>query len=500
MAAATVVQNRTINFDVTASATLDFAYQDAGQLTITVADGGTNGLASANVNTTVTPDKLMIATSDANNACSGNFGSCSVFRVAGTVGNAASEFNLVISGACADDSVTPNFALDSIALTSNLVAPSGGSNASLGITSVDINSAGSVVVNQTLSDVGAYTITATAPLYFGQTIPAATSSTIGRFVPDRFSVTVDAPTDTPFFVDASCGFTYQDQEFGFGVSENPVITITALNSAGAVTRNYGGAGVANNDFWKLDASALSSRRYLNQIAAFPGSLNFSLVSSSIATLDAADYDGVSRFSIEGDLLTYSKSAAIPVATADANFDAQVTLNFTAESLTDADGVFYDADNNNLRDDAIDDFDVTNIGSTNIRWGRWFIDNAFGSELQPQIVTAQAQYFDGTNFVLNTDDNCSSTITSINPLLSNYSGDLTSGETTMTVGSMVSGLLPITLTAPGNGNDGSLIITLPEPGWMMYDYDGDGSSDDATAQVTFGIFQGKPPVIIWRQVY
>jgi hypothetical protein len=40
-------------------------------------------------------------------------------------------------------------------------------------------------------------------------------------------------------------------------------------------------------------------------------------------------------------------------------------------------VFYDPDDNNVSDDYLS----TNITGTDIRWGRWFVDNAFGSELQ-----------------------------------------------------------------------------------------------------------------------
>jgi len=498
MATAGVTQNRTINFDGTASANLSFEYRDAGQLSITVSEGADDGLSPATVIPIVTPPKLLVSTSDTNNSCSGpDYGNCSVFRVAGVPGNAASEFELDVTGACADDTVTPNFQLSSIPLSSNLVAPSGGSNGSLGVTSVDITANGSVTVNQTLSEVGAFTITATPPDYQGQPIPAATSSTIGRFTPDRFAVSVDSPVDTPYFADASCDFTYQGQEFGFGASENPVITITALNSDGAITTNYGGAGVSNNDFWKLNSGLLSTRTYSNQAALFPGSLDFSLTGSSIVTSGAADYNGISKFSIEGDILTYNKSGVVPVTTNDANFDALVTLNFTAESLTDTDGVFYDSDNSGTRDNAIDDFDITDIGSTNIRWGRWFLANAYGSELQPLVMVAEAQYFDGTNFVISTTDTCTTPVTTT---LTNYTGNLTAGDSILSQAAMVSGLIPLTLSAPGNNNDGSLLMTLTGPTWMMYDYDGDGSADNAKATASFGIFEGREPVIIKRQTF
>jgi len=488
MGAATVSQNRTINFDGTASASLSFKYQDAGQLSVTVSDGGDNGLSPATITPIITPAKLLVATSDTNNACSGpDYGGCSVFKVAGVTGNSASEFDLSVTGACADDTVTPNFQLSSIPLSSNLVAPSGGSNASLGVTSVDISSGGTVTVSQTVSEVGAFSITATPPNYLGQSIPAATSSTIGRFIPDRF----DVSDNSPLFDDATCDFTYQGQAFGFASGMSPELTVTAVNSAGATTQNYGGDEVSNNDFWKLDSSLLSGRTYTNQVTAYPGSLSSSLGSTSIA--DETDYDGVNTFTFPSDQLTYNKSGVVPVPTKDAAFDAAVKLNLAYTVLTDSDGVAYDSDNNG----SADAFASSNISGTNIRWGRWYIANAFGSELQSLAINAEAQYFDGSNFVTSSTDTCSASITTT---LSNYSGNLTTGETTLAQGTMTSGIRPFTLSAPGNGNDGSALITLTTPAWLTYDFDGDSSAENASATATFGIFEGRQPVIMQRQQY
>jgi hypothetical protein len=66
--------------------------------------------------------------------------------------------------------------------------------------------------------------------------------------------------------------------------------------------------------------------------------------------------------------------------------------------------------------------------------------------------------------------------------------------------MVSGLIPITLSAPGNTNAGSVLLTLPTPAWMLYDFDGDTVIDNASATATFGIFEGRKPVIIKRQQF
>ena len=59
MALATVAQNRTVNFDGTATANLSFNYQDAGQISIDVNDATSAGLASSSVTTVVSPAMLV---------------------------------------------------------------------------------------------------------------------------------------------------------------------------------------------------------------------------------------------------------------------------------------------------------------------------------------------------------------------------------------------------------------------------------------------------------
>jgi MSHA biogenesis protein MshQ len=481
-------QTRTVNFDANASADLDLIYDDAGQLTITVSDAADNGLSTANVNTTFTPAQLLVFTNDANSACAGpNYGVCSAFRTAGTPGSSSSEFDLVVAGACADNTVTPNFTMNAISLSANLVAPLGGTNANLGVPSVDITTNGTATINQTISEVGAFSITATPGNYFGNAIPAATSTTIGRFTPYRFVVS----DNSPMLDDATCDFTYQDQPAIFAPGLAPEITITAVNSAGATTLNYGGDGVANNDFWKLESASYGGRTYNNQATPYPGVIV--ATTGLTTTAGQTDYDGVHTISFDDDTITHAKAGAVPQPTNDAPFDSQVLLTLLATSLTDGDGIFYDPDDNG----SADDYQSSVIDGTNIRWGRWLFENGFGSELQALTMNATAQYYDGTQFITAATDNCTAATT---VSLSDYAGNLTAGETTESQTAITAGIIPISLTAPGLNNTGSVLLTLTTPAWLQYDYDGDGSLEDAQATATFGIFEGRRPVIIRRQAY
>ena len=58
-----------------------------------------------------------------------------------------------------------------------------------------------------------------------------------------------------------------------------------------------------------------------------------------------------------------------------------------------------------------------------------------------------------------------------------------------------------LAAPGDGNQGSLVITGAVPDWLRFDWNvalpGD---EDPTGQATFGIFSGASRQIYFREVY
>ncbi|MCP4090602.1 MAG: hypothetical protein GY746_12565, partial [Gammaproteobacteria bacterium] len=182
-----------------------------------------------------------------------------------------------------------------------------------------------------------------------------------------------------------------------------------------------------------------------------------------------------------------------------------TLNLTALSLTDSDGVFNDSDPASNNDGVADAYTSSAITGTNIRWGRWYIANAFGSELQALPMVAEAQYYDGANFVLNTDDTSTGGCTTFTPLaasLSTYTDNLSSGETALPspIPDISSGLVTLSLSAPGSGNDGSVLTTITTPSWLTYDFNDDSSADNASAIATFGIFEGREPVIIKRQTY
>jgi MSHA biogenesis protein MshQ len=160
--------------------------------------------------------------------------------------------------------------------------------------------------------------------------------------------------------------------------------------------------------------------------------------------------------------------------------------------------------------------VRSLDTTQVRYGRMLLSNAHGSELLPLTVPAVLQYFDGNNFVVNTDDSCTTLlITDVD--LSNdeqsneRDGTITVNGATVTASVQNSpasaGRLDIDLTPPGVGNTGFIDLvpdlstaTGADLSWLQFDFDGDGTDDDPMSRATYGIFNGRPQQIYMQEVY
>ncbi|MCF6291400.1 MAG: hypothetical protein L3J03_10455 [Desulfobacterales bacterium] len=502
-----------LRFGAGSKATLAHNYPDAGRIqlharyNIPLDNGSPSGkYMTGSSNSFVTrPAGLCVYSNDIDADCAAGDGTCSKFKKAGT------SFNLKIKGVgwetageadtdfCTGNSTTPNFRLDNIALSPNLVSPSGGNNGTVGINAFNMAAADSgehTINNQTISEVGVFTFTADPPAYLtaGDVIPASTSANIGRFYPYRYVLSVNSPLFNHGCATGS--FTYQAQPFGFGV--DPVFTIEARNAADATTSNCGGNTTAE-DFWNLAAPTLAAGNYADQVGATPtlavptpGSAVFSNIN---------DYDGFGTLTVSSTSLTYSRPAA-----ATTPFNALVDLSLNAADLTDSDGACYDAE----PDLTCDSFTKANISGTELRWGRFNILNSYGPETDDLAVPLTVQYYTATGFSTNSADSC----TSASITLGSYSDNLASGETCVqdtgspgasNAGCAVAGPVAkqfqeppaagdfnLYLKAPGAGNNGSVDVTVSEESngaWLPA----------ATSTATFGIFRGNDRIINWREI-
>ena len=135
-------------------------------------------------------------------------------------------------------------------------------------------------------------------------------------------------------------------------------------------------------------------------------------------------------------------------------------------------------------------------STEVRYGRIRISNAYGSELLPLLVPIALQYWNGTSYVNNTDD-VATGLMATNISLSSALGSLSAASGTNVSGTCTGSLATgITLTggagkfclAPKPGVAGNVNLSSSSPSYLP--------SNTATA--TFGVY--KSPLIYRRENY
>jgi hypothetical protein len=131
---------------------------------------------------------------------------------------------------------------------------------------------------------------------------------------------------------------------------------------------------------------------------------------------------------------------------------------------DIDGVTigtYDLDTDSTLGNDHDLIDVTEV-----RFGRLKMQNAYGSELLALPIPLEAQYWNGTSYIRNQVDSCTS-IPASSIAMGNYKKNLTGSPTCETQLGYASGSGALTngvskflrLTKPGAGNNGSVDLTL-----------------------------------------
>ena len=457
-----------LSFDANGEATITVNYPDAGQLSLNSrfeGSGSEAGLVMTGSASYVTkPAKFHVYSDDANADCASGDATCSAFTAAG------SAFNLKVRAACADNTVTPNFVHNGIALSHSLVAPAAGASGSLGVTSTNITSGGEVTIgNQSFSEVGVITVTAalaSGTNYLGETVigdsSVNTSANIGRFYPAYFDLGRVQGC-------SSDGFTYSGQPF--------TVNITAFNVAGSQTQNYAGSFVQSPVVSDAGDSSLFSNN----------------------TFSGSDFTG--GYGTRGDVTyTFASKDTAP---------ATITLR------------------------AVDGDAVSSAGHTeptvDIRSGRLNIENAFGSELDDLAVPVTVQYFDGTGYVTNTlDSNCTSISLSLSDPDSSdaltagsggsagqtciWDDDAESGSSNCSDGGILPGPVseqfaepPVAgdfnawLKAPGAGYTGNMDITGTAPAWLQYDWTGSGPGNPS-GRASFGLFRGDDRIIYWREQF
>jgi MSHA biogenesis protein MshQ len=113
---------------------------------------------------------------------------------------------------------------------------------------------------------------------------------------------------------------------------------------------------------------------------------------------------------------------------------------------------------------------------------------------------RTEYFDGTGYIVNTDDNCTSwsslnASVDILTIMSLSFGDMTSGL------SSPSGLLMLAPTSViGLPDIGEATVIYDAESWLEGDYDNDGTYEDPQGVATFGLNRGHERIIFRKEVH
>jgi hypothetical protein len=429
----------------------------------------------------------------------------------GAVWAAARPFTVRVSGQCANGDVTPNYqplnAELGVALrtptnseggaSGGLTVTAGGLsvNDSLGWLNISADFSGGIFKDEDArySEVGAIDLYARDANYYGHDLVQVTTP-VGRFIPGYFEVVANAPK-----WDTHCSpgtFSYMDEEIKYEAV--PEITVSAFNAAGEPVKNYG------KDLWKLSEKR-SGRSYTDVSSTVSATLERSIDLLADTWGDSEkNYDGEATNTLGGDSILYRRSAL------EAPFEGLVDLSFTAADFTDADDACYRIDSDNdgdLLEEACSAFSIESISAKELRFGRLNLVNAYGPETESLPLPWLAEYYDGTNFITNTDDSCSAWLATEVEYLDSKGELIDLGQTVASYAHsgtdfrVSNGDAGVTMSAPGAGNTGvvNVSVDLTAAPYFRFDWDGDGSfEEEPSANIVFGQFRSNDKVIFQRQ--
>lgn len=330
-------------------------------------------------------------------------------------------------------------------------------------------------------------------------VSGTTSGNVGRFSLGKFAlqgVTLDNRADLCregllVLGGAPCApvFTYMGEQ----IDANFTLVPKSLN--GTVVQNYRDSAIATNDFAKLDPTTFANLNLGAVDTVSSGAPHYLTARISNSALSAAScltppcFQSASATVNVPFMLTRGASADgvfgttnIGIALADSDGARVEGLGATAGLCNNPNAV----DCYDLNSDASAGNDRALLGTTELRYGRSKVSNAYGSELLPLRMDVRLEYWSGSYYTPNVDDDLSV----IAAVLGSYTGNLSSGETILTAPTFVNGVGQIGLSAPGAGNSGSVGVTLNPPSYLPGD----------AARATFGVYKGANEFIYLREVH
>jgi hypothetical protein len=482
--------DQTLDFNNTdAMAYFYVRYGDAGTLKLSVSDPSgdvVTGYDSFNV----IPNSIKLVMDD---------GAYTLGSTGNETHYAGQEFNLTIQALNADGNVTNNYRPGSLELKPVMSSPliSSGANAvsfyyggsspiSFENTEVWETSTSLVFDNDgytstvaQFDNVGSFSVDVKDSNYLGYEINSDSATSAGRFTPAYF-IFEDSPDTT--INDTHTTFTYIGESLEFVITPIPEFTYVAKTYTNLTATNY---VFVPSSFGFISSSYEEDTGYSPD--PYP--------SDGITSTDLSE-DGEMEFTLDAPFL-YEKSATPlePVV-------STISLIFSSDELKDADNIGYDSNgiNNDL---PIYQESFTAFNNTfNLRYGRLFLENAFGDENSDLKVEMVLQYYEGGRFITNIDDS--------ETQFASFIVDITENELATSYLSRIDGSI---FTSGKTAADEGLFIEAPNtiaellveitnlPNYLNVDWDGDGlidTNDKVSSTVIFGSYRGNDRIIYKRE--
>ena len=430
--------------------------------------------------------------------------------------------------------ITPNYA-DSVSLLASPLAgklvPVGGIAGTVGGSPVALSNGRVTVNNLSYSEVGSFAATL-APtinylasgvdltpraMVFANPSLNTRSNWIGRFRPNHFQLTAGAALINRSDINGGTGcapasnFTYMSESF------NLRFGLTAVNLQGVVTRNYVGnyAKLSGNNWFGFGVNNSLGVNVLGVSApAGTGTCNAVFdqqTPSRTSFRNCTANTPADVIRAAGPRLALVNPPAAPSWLAgQSNFNADLYLRRadTADgpyanlqigfAPVDSEGVTVLPSILSLDMDRNGSNERQFLQVVQMRYGRMNIANAYGSELLPLPVAVQAQYWNGSKYILANDDACTPLL-GINFLLDQHTGGIDS----VNAGNMNAGNIPVN-SGILLGGQGTIRIAKPV---QPPEFKKKGSVTlnslinylPGNGRLTFGLYKAGP-VIYVREMY
>lgn len=348
---------------------------------------------------------------------------------------------------------------------------------------------------------------------------------VGRFVPNHFAV---AAVTQPVFrtfdaIDAACtvppsgavrSFTYIGQFFGY--QTQPAALVIAQNASNGITTNYRGT------LWKLTAASVTQSLANSPVLA----LDISQVGAAVLS-EVANTGTGTLTSNAADKIAFVRNAATPQAAFTANLTQTWSVADANESganqgvITTTTPLAFNGGGSGIA------FDGGGAAAgMEFRYGRLTVFNASGSQLIALPIRIFAQYWNGTSFIVNTADHCT-TLSGTHIEMSSFQntlGPIAACRTRLPASiTFNAGRARAPLTAPGANVMGSVNLTVHlEPTvigtpqtctgvtpsavtganrtYLQGNWSGGAYNQNPLGIGIFGIYQGSAEIIHLRENY